>query len=106
MEASESFEHTLNFPHCGAIDRKHVVMQAPSISSSTFFNYKGMHSIVLMAICDAWYCFTLMDIGDAGRHSNGGVFSNSELGKVMEADELHYSANHYICPNIVTVQCN
>ena len=34
----EGFEHTLNFPHCiGAIDGKHIVMQAPSHSGSTFF---------------------------------------------------------------------
>ena len=41
-----------------------------------------------MAVCDAQYCFTLVDIGDAGRHSDGGVFSNSELGKAMDAGEL------------------
>ena len=88
-QVSEGFQHTWNFPHCvGAIDGKHVVMQAPSHSGSTFFNYKGTHSIVLMAVCDARYCFTLVDIGDAGRHSDGGVFSNSELGKAMEAGEL------------------
>ena len=36
----------------------------------------------------AEYCFTLVDIGDAGRHSDGRVFSNSELGKAKEAGEL------------------
>ena len=52
-QVSEGFEHTWNFPHCvGAIDGKHVVMQAPSHSCSTFFNYKGTHSIILMAVCE------------------------------------------------------
>ena len=41
-----------------------------------------------MAVCDAHYWFTLVDIGDAGRHSDGGVFSNSTFGQAMEAGKL------------------
>ena len=43
---------------------------------------------MLLAVCDAHYCFTLVDIGDTGRHSDGGVFSNSAFGQAMEAGEL------------------
>jgi hypothetical protein len=79
-----------NFPHCiGALDGKHVVMQAPQSSGSMFFNYKKAHSIVLMAICNAKYEFTLVDIGDSGRNSNGGVFSSSHIGDVFETRLLH-----------------
>ena len=63
-------------------------MQAPALSGSTFYNYKGSHSIVLMAVCDANYCFTLIDVGDAGRHSDGGVLSNSAFGQAMEKQQL------------------
>ena len=86
---SDGFEHVWNFPHCvGAIDGKHVVMQAPARSGSTFFNYKGTHSVVLMAVCDVHYCFTLVDVGDAGKHSDGGVLSHSAFGQAMENGEL------------------
>ena len=63
-------------------------MQAPARSGSTFYNYKGTHSVVLMAVCDAHYCFTLVCVGDAGRHSDGGVLSNSAFGQAMENGEL------------------
>ena len=64
----------------GAIDGKHVVMQAPNRSGSSFFNYKKSFPIVLMAVCDANYLFLLDDIGDTGRNSEGEVFANSTLG--------------------------
>ena len=78
---ARDFESKWNFPNCiGAIDGKHVVLQAPARSDSSFFNYKKSHSIVLMAICDSNYSFRLVYIGDAGRNSDGGVFANIKMG--------------------------
>ena len=73
---SAGFEQRWNFPNAlGAIDRKYVITQALPNSSSLYFNYKKTFSIVLMAVCDAKYKFTLVDIGDTGRQSDGSVYA-------------------------------
>ena len=89
-EIAHSFEEKWNFHHCiGALDGKHINMQAPANSGSLFFNYKKFFSIVLMAICNANYEFILLDIGDTGRNSDGGVFANCVMGNAILQNNLN-----------------
>lgn len=89
LNGENEFERKWNFANCvGAVDGKHIVMQAPARSGSFFFNYKKSHSIVLMAVCNANYQFTLLDIGDTRRNSDGGVFGHSDMGMAFESNLL------------------
>ncbi|KAK7149295.1 hypothetical protein R3I94_008810 [Phoxinus phoxinus] len=84
-----SFEDRWNFPNCiGALDGKHIYITAPPKSGSLFFNYKGSFSIVLLALVDANYKFIAIQVGDFGKSSDGGVYSNSTLGRAMKEKTL------------------
>ncbi|XP_058625890.1 uncharacterized protein LOC131536781 [Onychostoma macrolepis] len=86
---AQDFSVQWNFPNClGAIDGKHVVIQAPPKSGSLFYNYKGTYSIVLLGVVDANYCFRVINVGAYGRGSDGGTLRDSAFGRALEAGTL------------------
>ncbi|XP_057308122.1 uncharacterized protein LOC130646008 [Hydractinia symbiolongicarpus] len=73
IKIADDFEKRWNFGNCvGAISGKHKT-----------------HSIVLLAVVNSNYEYILVDIGDAGRQSDGGVFASSHLGHAMEENLLN-----------------
>ena len=99
IQIEERFCTRWNFPNCiGALDGKHIVIQAPNNSGSLFFNYKGTFSIVLMALVDPDYHFTYVDIGNYGSNADGSIFKHSNFGQAFINGQLNIP-DHKPLPN-------
>ena len=85
LRTAEEFKDEWHYPNCmGTIDGKHVMMECPKNCGSAYSNYKGFHSIVLLAVCDAKYCFTLLDIGGVGSTNDASLLNESEISRLFE----------------------
>lgn len=86
LSIAEGFKKKANFPNCiGAIDGKHIRLVQPRHSGSMYYCYKSHFSTVLLAICDANYCFTYVDVGAYGKEGDSTIFKNSKFfEKVMD----------------------
>lgn len=95
---STQFEDIWHFPHViGAIDGKHIRIECPKNSGTLYYNYKGFYSIVLLAVCDANYCFTLFDVGGYGSNNDSGVLANSEMGNRFSDKDFHLPEDQDLC---------
>jgi hypothetical protein len=89
LSISKGYEDRWQLPHClGTLDGKHVGIRAPANCGSTYYNYKGFHSIVLLALVDSNYQFLYINVGKSGISSDGGVFSECTLRKAVEDNEI------------------
>lgn len=95
----KEFYKRWNFPNCiGAIDGKHCKINCPANTGSTYFNYKKHFSVVLQAVADADYKFLVVEVGGAGRQSDGGTFQNSSTYQLLETESFNVPEASYI-PN-------
>eukprot|EP00112_Aurelia_sp_Birch-Aquarium-sp1_P010844 Seg230.5 transcript_id=Seg230.5/GoldUCD/mRNA.D3Y31 product="Protein ALP1-like" protein_id=Seg230.5/GoldUCD/D3Y31 len=89
LAIAKKFYERWQFPNCiGAIDGKHIVMQPPGDAGSKYYNYKHMHSIVLMAVAGPDYECIYADVGTNGRVSDDGIWNKSNLCQRIENGEI------------------
>ena len=104
-EILQEFWKRCGFPNCrGAIDGKRITIQAPA-NSGSFFNYKKTFSIVLLALDDANYNFIMVDVGAYARNSDGGILSQSNIGKALENGNLKVPPDQYLPGITQTAPC-
>ena len=88
--ASQNFD-AWQFPHAiAAADGKHVAIKRPPGAVSEYYNYRGFHSIVLMALVTSDYKFLFADAGCQGRISDGGVWANCKFAKKMVSSDTSF----------------
>uniref|UniRef100_A0A8C5LVR0 DDE Tnp4 domain-containing protein n=1 Tax=Leptobrachium leishanense TaxID=445787 RepID=A0A8C5LVR0_9ANUR len=86
----EGFQDRANFPNClGAVDGKHIRVVKPELSGSQYMNYKHFFSIGLLAVADANYRFTYVEIGSYGKDSDSTIFQNSTLWQQIRSNSLN-----------------
>ena len=69
---------------------KHVCIEAPGLSGSAYYN--NYHSMVLLAVCDAKYCFTLVDIGGC----DVSIFNERKMGKAFKNNIFTFPKNRQL----------
>ena len=105
---TQDFGDLWQFPNAvGAIDRKHVVIEAPAKSGTFYHNYKGTFSIVLLAICDAKYNFTLVDVGQYSSDNNSGVLVRSKIieNNTFENNTLNFPEGEVLSGTNLDISC-
>ncbi|RVE51175.1 hypothetical protein evm_004140 [Chilo suppressalis] len=89
-ECEQEFRVRWGFPNCiGAIDGKHVYIKCPKNSGSLHFCYKERFSIVLLAVVDPYYKFTMIDVGSYGKDSDSTIFQKSSFYQRLINNQLN-----------------
>ena len=79
-EIKTEFRLRWNVSHAiGTLDGKHVAIRKPPKSGSLYHSYKGLFSIVLLALVDAEYRFRWVDVGTEGSCSDAHIFNDNQL---------------------------
>ena len=88
---SGQFSQRWQFHHAlGAIDGRHVHIKCPKHGGSIYYNYKGFHSIILLALVGANYKFLWVDVGGNGSASDCQIFNGCYLKEAIDSSVIGF----------------
>ena len=91
MKVESIFCRGWNIPHAmGALDGKHIPIRCPQGEGSLYHNYKGFHSIVILALVDGDCKFLWVKVGAAGSSSDAQIFKHSDLQHKIEDGSIGF----------------
>jgi hypothetical protein len=90
LRIADEFNDICKMPNCiGSVDEKHCGIKCAPNTKSLHFNNKSFHSVNLLGVADANFCFTLIDVAVYGCENDSSVFSNSSFGKAFSSGDLN-----------------
>ena len=66
------------------------------VHCNTINYYKGFFSLVLMAISDSHYNFTLVEIGNYGSNNDSGFLSHSDMGRALDDGSINFPDSEHL----------
>ena len=100
LEVKSVFCRKWNIPHVlGARDGKHIPIRCPRQGGSLYHNYKGFHSVVLLALVDGDYKFIWVDVGVARSSSDAQIFKHSNLRHKIEVGSISFPESESLVPD-------
>ncbi|VDO65730.1 unnamed protein product [Haemonchus placei] len=81
-------ERKYDYPRAvGFMDGKHINIKKPAHSGGSYFNYKGTHSIILLALVDCDHRILAFDVGAPGRVGDAGVYRRSNIKRLIDNND-------------------
>lgn len=91
LGVAAEFYNKTQFPNCvGAICGKHIKLEYPKYSRTCYSKHKQLFSLIIFGICDANYCFKIIDVGLFEKESDCNIFKKSAFGKTLYSNTVNF----------------
>ena len=92
-KVAKEFAECWNLHHtAGTLDGEHIALFLPGKTGSLYYNYRVLHSLVLLALVDSNFTLLYMDVGADGATSDVNITMNTLLKEALEDKQVTASS--------------